>query len=92
MSVADQTDRSGGFRHTQDLMSEKIFEDTAQRYEQAARDLELAVKHLQHVANHFRDEDVPRASAHLVATLGQIRNAERILDELIVLHASKATV
>lgn len=73
-------------------MSENIYEDVAQRCEDAARELEMAVKHLAHTAAHFRNEDVPRACARTLAALGHTKSAQVILDELAMQHASKASV
>jgi hypothetical protein len=73
-------------------MTENIFEATARRYEEAAIELEMAVKHLAHTVAHFRNKDVPRASAHTLATLGHMKSAQVILDEMAVQHASKARV
>ena len=73
-------------------MSETIFEQTALEYERAAQELETAIKHLQHTANHFRNREVPRACAHVVATLGHMNQARDVLERLMVEHAAKASV
>jgi hypothetical protein len=53
----------------------------AHLYEQAAEELEGAVAHCRRAAEHFRDGEVPRATAHAWAALGHVREAEQRLDE-----------
>jgi hypothetical protein len=71
-------------------MSENTLEAAALEYEWAMRELEGAAKHLQVTANHFRAGEVPRGCAHLIATLGHIKNAESVLERMMVLHAAKS--
>jgi hypothetical protein len=44
-------------------MSQRL-EDVARQYEEAAAELEAAVRHLRTTAGHFRDANVPRGCAH----------------------------
>ncbi|MER3482075.1 MAG: hypothetical protein C4332_01805 [Meiothermus sp.] len=71
---------------------ENVFDSQAQEFENAAEALELAAEHLRVGAGHFRNKEVPRAAAHAVATRGFILNAERILDDWAMLHASKSSL
>lgn len=70
----------------------EIFDSQARELEKAAEALELAAAHLHHSAAHFRNREVPRATAHAMATRGFILGAERILDEWAMLHATKASL
>ncbi len=71
-------------------MDQTIFEITAQRYEELAAELERAAKHLRVSAAHFRDKEIPRASAHAWAAHGHVCSAQRGMDELAIQHAAKA--
>ncbi|MCA3748745.1 MAG: hypothetical protein IN808_06350 [Rubrobacter sp.] len=71
-------------------MTEDVFESVAGRYERAAGELERAAEHLRATAARFRDRDVPRGCAQALAAQGRLRSAQRLLDELAVLHASRA--
>lgn len=64
--------------------------EAAQRYEDAADELERAVQHLRTTARHFRDMEVPRACAHAFAAQGHLYTTEAILKELAVLHAARS--
>lgn len=72
-------------------MSQSIFETTAQRYEALAAELEQAAKHLRVSAAHFRDKEIPRASAHTWAAHCHLCTVQRGMDELAIQHAAKAT-
>ena len=71
-------------------MNQNIFEEIAQSHERAAKELELAVQHLRTTAQHYRNAEIPRACAHALAGFGHIRQAQNLLDELSILHASKS--
>jgi hypothetical protein len=73
-------------------MSEDRLEAAAQLYDEAARELELAAKHCEVAASHFRDHEVPRGAAHAWAALGHIREAEARLDEQAREHSSRSSV
>jgi hypothetical protein len=62
----------------------------AAEYDRAADELELAVRHLRTTAQHFRDGEVPRGCAHAWAAHGHAISAERIMEEMAVLHASRS--
>ena len=65
-------------------------ETMAQRYEQAADELEVAVRHLRTAARHLHEQNVPRGCAHAFAAYGHIRSCERSIDENAILHAAKS--
>lgn len=67
-----------------------IFEEVAQNYEKIAEELEIAAKHARISAKHYRDQNPPRACAHAFAGYGNIQNAMNVLNEMAILHASKA--
>jgi hypothetical protein len=71
------------------MISERL-EEVAGQYEQTAAECEAAALHLRRTASHFRDGEVPRASAHSWAALGHFVGAERLLKELAQLHASRS--
>lgn len=62
----------------------------ADRYDAVAAELEKAARHLRRTAEHFRNRDVPRASAHRVAADGHLIKGKAELDILAVLHAERA--
>jgi hypothetical protein len=65
-------------------------EASAQLYEDAAAELERAVEHCRVAAEHFRNREVPRATAHAWAARGHLLNAEARLDEQARDHASRS--
>jgi hypothetical protein len=65
-------------------------EATARLYEDAAAELQRAVEHCRVAAQHFRDEVVPRGTAHAWAARGHLLNAEALLDEQAREHASRS--
>ncbi len=71
-------------------MSENTFESVATKYEQSARELELAVQHLRTAARHFRDREVPRGCAHALAAYGHMCSGQSLLNENAVLHAARS--
>ncbi len=58
----------------------------------ASSSLEWAAAHMRHVANHFRNREIPRAAAHIVAVQGHMLKTQRILDEFAIQHTTKASV
>ena len=62
----------------------------AQRLELAARELHAAARHGNIASGHFREGAVPRGTAHTLATLGHIREAEALLEEVAREHARRA--
>ena len=57
-------------------------EEAAQLYERAAEELGLAHVHCLSSAEHFRNGDVPRGTAHSWAALGHLKVAEdRLLQQ-----------
>ena len=73
-------------------MSESALEGTAQLYEDAARELDLAARHCEVAAGHFRSGEVPRGTAHAWAAFGHIREAEQRLDEQAREHSRRSSV
>jgi hypothetical protein len=67
-------------------------EEAARLYEQAAAELERAVGHCRRAAEHFRNREVPRATAHSWAALGHVREAEDRLDEQARQHRLRAQI
>jgi hypothetical protein len=70
----------------------KRLESAAQLYEQAAAELDAAAAHARRAAEHFRNGDVPRGTAHAWATRGHLLAAEKPLDEQALEHRLRAQV
>jgi hypothetical protein len=70
--------------------SERLHE-TAKLYEDSADELEQAMAHCRTAAQHFRDEDVPRGTAHAWAARGHLLKAEDLLDGQAREHAERST-
>ena len=67
--------------------------ETAGRlYEQAADELERAVGHSRRAAEHFRNGEVPRGTAHAWATRGHLLAAGELLDEQARQHRLRSQV
>jgi hypothetical protein len=73
-------------------MSEDPLQATAQLYDEAAKELDLAARHCEVAAGHFRNREVPRGTAHAWAALGHIREAEQRLDDQAREHSRKSSV
>jgi hypothetical protein len=73
-------------------MSEDRLEATAMLYDEAAKELELAARHCEVAASHFRGSEIPRGAAHAWAALGHIREAEARLDEQAREHSRRSNV
>lgn len=65
-------------------------EATAQLYDDAASELELAVAHCRTAAGHFRGGEVPRGAAHAWAARGHLLEAEARLDDQARRHAQRS--
>lgn len=65
-------------------------EPAAAECERLAGQLERAARHLRVTAGHFRDGDVPRACAHVLAAEGELVTVRRGLDGLAERHAGRA--
>lgn len=65
-------------------------EEQAKRFDALAEEAAKAAEHARIAAIHFRNAEVPRAGAHALALEGHMINARRILDEIAVVHASRA--
>jgi hypothetical protein len=70
-------------------MSEAL-EATAKLYDEAAPELDQAAKHCEVAAQHFRDNLVPRGTAHAWAARGHMLEAEERLDEQASEHARRS--
>jgi hypothetical protein len=67
-------------------MSDRL-DAAARLYEEIAAELERAAAHASVAAQHLRDENVPRASAHAWAVRGHLLEAHSRLDEQAKEHA-----
>ena len=67
-------------------MSERL-DKAAALYDEVAAELERAAAHAAVAAQHFRDENVPRGSAHAWAVHGHLLEAQSRLDEQAREHA-----
>jgi hypothetical protein len=67
-------------------------EAAAQLYEAAASELGTAAAHARRAAEHFRNGEVPRGTAHAWATRGHLLAAEKPLDEQALEHRLRARV
>ncbi len=74
---------------SQDEIAERL-EATGQLCEDAAAELEQAVAHCRVAAEHFRNGEVPRATAHAWAARGHLLDAEARLDEQAREHALRS--
>ncbi len=72
-------------------MNEKL-EASARLYEEAAKELDLAARHCEVAAQHFRDNLVPRGAAHAWAARGHLLEAETRLDEQAREHSRRSSV
>jgi hypothetical protein len=63
---------------------------TASIFEEIAAELERAAEHALRAAEHYRNGDVPRGSAHAWAAQGHARNAQQKLDEQAREHAGRS--
>jgi hypothetical protein len=63
----------------------------ADGYDAVADDLEAAAAHLRHTARHYRNGDVPRACAHVVAAQGHLSVVDRELRSWAEFHATRAS-
>ena len=63
-------------------------EASARLYEEAAGELERALEHCRVAAEHFRNREVPRGTAHAWAVRGHLLNAGARLDEQACEHAA----
>ena len=65
-------------------------EASARLYDEVADELQVALDHCRVAAQHFRDELVPRGTAHAWAARGHLLNAEARLDAHAREHASRS--
>ena len=72
-------------------MNEKL-EASARLYEEAAKELDLAARHCEVAAQHFRDNLVPRGAAPAWAARGHLLEAETRLDEQAREHSRRSSV
>ena len=71
-------------------MTQEELGQAAQIFERAAAELERAVGHCRVAAEHFRNSEPPRGTAHAWAARGHLLNAETLLDEQARQHSTKA--
>ena len=67
-------------------------EHAASLYDEAAAELERGAARSRRAAEHFRNGDVPRGTAHAWATRGHVLAASRHLDEQAEMHRERANV
>ncbi len=72
------------------MSNDAIFETLVEQCEQTVLELTLATKHMTTMAEHFRNKEVPRASAHYMATLGHLEKVRELMADLAVKHSEKA--
>jgi hypothetical protein len=65
-------------------------EEQAKRFDAIATEAAALADHARIAATHFRNAEVARAGAHALALQGHLVNLGRILDEIAVVHASRA--
>ncbi|HEU5422071.1 MAG TPA: hypothetical protein VFU72_00895 [Nitrolancea sp.] len=66
-------------------------DEAAETLERLAAELELAARHCRTAAGHYRQREVPRASAHLLAAHGHLHRAQHGLDTLAEQHADHSS-
>ena len=71
-------------------MTSEALEDAAGLYDDVAAELEQALAHCRVAAQHFRNELVPRGTAHAWAARGHLLNAAALLDEQAREHAARS--
>jgi hypothetical protein len=71
-------------------MTQEELERAAQMYEEAAAELERAVGHCHVAAEHFRNVQQPRGTAHAWAARGHLLKAMALLDEQARNHSAKS--
>lgn len=64
----------------------------AASFEAVADELETAAAHARRAGQHFGEREVPRGSAHALALRGHLRRAERALQAIEELHATRARI
>ncbi len=70
-------------------MNEKL-EQSATQYDAIAKELELAADHFKSAAKHFRNQEIPRGSAHALAGWGHINKSEKFLKAESIVHAESS--
>jgi hypothetical protein len=65
---------------------------TANLHVQAARELDLAARHCEPPAHHFRAGEIPRGTAHAWTARGHLLEAQQLLDDQAREHARRSEV
>lgn len=73
-------------------MEEISIEEVAMLYEAIADELEMAARHCHVAAARFREQQVPRGCSHGFAVHGHLQCAQKILNKVAEIHASKSHV
>jgi hypothetical protein len=76
-------------REPDDVVRARL-EEAARLCEEAGRELERAVGHCRVAAEHFRNREIPRATAHAWAAFGHLSEAQRRLEAQARMHAERA--
>jgi hypothetical protein len=71
-------------------MTTDLREASAAAYERAGKDLETAALHCRTAAQHVRDGEIPRSTAHAWAAFGHVRTADASLVEQARSHAQRS--
>ncbi len=72
-------------------MNERL-EAAARLYEEVAKELDIAARHCERSAEHFRNGDVPRGTAHAWSARGHMLEAGQRLDEQAREHSRRSSV
>lgn len=73
-------------------MEEISIEEVAILYEAIASELESAVNHCYIAAQRFREQQVPRGCSHGFAVHGHLQSAQKVLNKVAQIHASKSNI
>ena len=74
----------------QSEVSAARLEEAAQLCEAAVAELERAAGHAGVAAEHFRNREIPRATAHAWAAFGHVLEAQERLESQAKMHAQRA--
>jgi hypothetical protein len=66
-------------------------EEQARRLDTVVQEAAKLADHACIAATHFRAGEIPRAGAHILALEGHLIAVRRLLDEVAVAHAARAT-
>jgi hypothetical protein len=67
-------------------------DEVAAAFKEAAAKLDRAAAHCRIAALHYENREIPRGCAHAFAALGDIRQAETVIDANAILHSGRASI